>query len=197
MNYLKQPLLTLVLFTLVFASCHKGKKMPEPVPVAIDFSTATVSINNSANMFYTPSFNEEDLMYMFEDDLIKYLGENNVFIDQVNPKYVIKVKELVVKEVLDDHYFTDQCTFETVNYPTSTLSFDAEVVVFSRWTNSSMAKIKEDMRRREEVRDRTNNDECLDIRINELNCDVPCMSDKIAKRLRKHITRKIYRAEGF
>jgi hypothetical protein len=198
MTYLKKPLLLLLLCTIVFASCKKGKKMPEPVGVAIDFSNTELHINNHPDQFYIAFIDEEELMYMFADDLADALGENNVYIDEVNPKYVIKVKELTVRETHNNHYYTDDCTFETVNYPTATVHFDSEVVLFSTGAdNSSLATINESMNRREEIRNATNDDECLDIRINEIQCDVNCMSEKIAKRLRKHITKKIYRAEGF
>jgi hypothetical protein len=89
---------------IALSSCQKGKDLPEATPVQIVLADgAKLQSNDLAN------HSENQLYYDLRNDLARFLENNNCYIVNENPKYIVEITKIVDFKTRKIRWFHDPC----------------------------------------------------------------------------------------
>ena len=185
--------LLMIACAMLAGGCQKGRNMSAPTAIAFDFTETELNIQDDFSPFSAPD--SERVVKGFQEELLYFLERNNLYLDNANPQFILKVNSISM--VTSETYTTivDSCAGFFNDYQSEIALTDyyygASVTLMAP-DGTSLNTFSRSMSREERVKDKGQTDEgCPDYKVKSPICGMECMERKVAKRLRAAITRDL------
>lgn len=197
-------LLTTLSFLLIGSlSCKKGKILPETVYVSIDTTQVSTYISEQEyddygfpmGHEYIGGHTKDELRETLYEELSHYLSKNNCIVNDNLSTYTIRIDNISLSESYTSESYLDSCSQDiwgdnvTNSIKLYRISYSSNITLLNAngfeigSTNASVKK---------KERSRIKRDDCGAPKKWGIFCQEGCMQNRVHKKLRKYISKRIF-----
>lgn len=201
---LQLALLVTTLFVITATvSCKKGKILPETVYISIDTTQVSTYISEQQydsygypiSYEYIGGNTKDGLRETLYKELSHYLSKNNCIVNDDLSTYTIQINKISLSEWYTTESYLDSCSldvwgdYETSSVKLFRVSYSSDISLLNA-NGVEIGSTKESVEKKE--RSRIKRDDCGEPKKWGIFCQEGCMQNRVHKKLRKYISKRIF-----